>query len=96
MNGLNESVLKDKTKIKKSFFNKSSYPLFDYFNKNLKLADFVRKYNNKSNMVKISKPTNQDLNQIYIELHKNTEDSKKINCYACGYGKCINMAKAYT
>ena len=93
MNGLKEDVLKNKTK-KKSLFNKTTYPLFDYFNKNLKLDDFIRYYNDKSGLIKLKEPTKQELERVYNNLHKNTEESKKINCYACGYGKCLNMAKS--
>lgn len=79
--------------ISKNMFKKS-YKLFDYFDKNLKLGDFVRKYTDKSGMTKIKEPTEKDLDIIFNQLLKKTKDSRSVNCSACGYGSCNNMAKS--
>lgn len=91
MNELKQEVMK--TIENKTLFKKS-YKLFDYFNKKLKLDDFVRRYNDKSYLIKEIKPTEKEYEKIFAELHKITEESKSINCYACGYGDCNLMAEA--
>lgn len=91
MNPLKQEYL-DKNISNKMF--KKSYKLFDYFEKNLKLSDFVRHYTNKSSIIKIKEPGERDLDVIFNQLLKKTTDSRNINCSACGYGNCNNMAKA--
>jgi len=96
MNGLKQEVLKSKTKTSCGLFGKETkvYPLFEFFEKNLPLSDYIRRYTDKSSTVKIKEPDYRDLNQIFDELHKTTEQSKEINCHACGYGNCKNFAKS--
>lgn len=70
-------------------------PVFEYFDRELNLNDFKRIYSNKFDEIKkIIKPSAQEYEQIFSELHKTTEESKNINCYTCGYGSCKNFAKA--
>ena len=89
-NILKNEVIKKKSK--KGVF-KQSYPLFDLFNKNLKLNDFVRHYSDKSELVRIMEPNKSEYNKVFNQLHKNTEESQNIDCPACGYGSCSTMAK---
>jgi len=67
------------------------YAPFEYFDKHLNLEDFRRNYSKKPlpNM-----NDNENLDDIYEKLGKKTEISKKINCFACGYGSCERFAKA--
>lgn len=80
----------------KGFFkkNKQSYPLFDYFDKTLKLIDYKREYDNKAHLIQIEEPTPSHSDAIYLSLHKETKESREINCYACGYGSCQKLVRA--
>lgn len=91
MNNLKRDMLK---KVSKKKFFKSSYALFEYFNKNLRLDDFIRHYTDKTYAIKVQEPSVPEYNKVFHSLHKDNETSQKINCYACGYGNCKNMAKA--
>lgn len=61
---------------------------------NLKLEDFVRHYTDKSDGHKIAKPTRQELAEIFRSMNKNNDIKTKINCSACGYDTCKDMATA--
>lgn len=76
--------------------NTDSYnPVFEYFDNNLNIDDFKREYSNKFDGIKkIIKPSEEEYQKIFKELHKTTEESQNINCYTCGYGSCKNFAKA--
>ena len=93
MNPLKVEHLKKVTE-KKPFQAKESYKLFDYFNKELKWQDFIRRYSDKSNTVQMREPSQKDLEEIFILLKKITPESRNINCSACGYHSCQKMAKA--
>lgn len=72
-----------------------SNPVFDYFDATLNLDDFKRMYCGKFDEIKkIVKPSKEEYQKIFHELHKTTEESQNINCYTCGYGSCKNFAKA--
>ena len=58
----------------------------------LNLNDFIRHYSNKS--VKIHKPSTIELNRIFEDMNKMTPESREINCSACGYETCSDMACA--
>ena len=62
--------------------------------KDLNLNDFIRKYTDKSSMASIKVPSASELHEIYHEMHKDTPDSRKINCECCGYETCELMATA--
>ena len=66
--------------------------LFELFDKTLRLGDFVRRYEDKSHHIKHVKDV--DLELIFTQLHKSTEASRSINCYACGFGSCVDFARA--
>ena len=77
---------------KKSYIEKNNLE-YDYFNKNLKLEDFRRVYNKDIINNHIAEPTDKEYDEIFTKMNKLTEESKNINCSACGYGSCITMAK---
>lgn len=58
----------------------------------LNLNDFKRVYSNKK--IHIEAPSDEDLNEIFNSMHKTTEEKRKINCSACGYRSCEQMAWA--
>ncbi len=60
----------------------------------LNINDFIRKYTDKSSGNQIKYPTHEELNSIFASLKKQTESSRKINCSACGYATCRDMATA--
>jgi iron only hydrogenase large subunit-like protein len=91
MNELKQQKINKKDK---KFIFKTIDKLFDLFDKNLKLEDFTREYQDFSEAHKLYEPTEAEYNKIFSQLHKDTEESAMINCYACGYGNCKDMAKA--
>lgn len=60
--------------------------------KDLKLEDFIRKYTDKHLVIK--KPSEAELNKIYESMNKQTEIQRSMNCSACGYHTCEEMAVA--
>jgi len=91
MNPLKQEHL-NKTTSKK--FLKNTYTLFEYFEKNLRLDDFMRRYTDKSHKINLKNPTTKEADEIYNQLLKKTKDSRDVNCSACGYGTCESMVKA--
>lgn len=62
--------------------------------KKLDLEDFIRKYTDRSAGKKIERPEKQELEAIFLSMHKDTAISRKINCGSCGYESCADMAAA--
>lgn len=60
----------------------------------LDLNDFVRKYTDKSSRVSFRMPNSSELSAVYANMNKTTIDSQRINCGACGYNNCQEMAIA--
>ena len=81
-----------KTKKKLKFFSKKP-AMFSFFDKKLKLADFRRQYT-RINLQPLKEPSEQEYEEIFQKLHKTTMESREINCTACGYHTCREMAKA--
>lgn len=57
--------------------------------KTLKLEDFLRTYQNRCTT---EKPTEAQLDAIYKSMGKFTEADRNINCHACGFKSCHDMA----
>ena len=66
---------------------------YDYFDKNLKIEDFMRIYRKTDVVNDILEPTEKEYDEIFTKMYKLTEESRNINCSACGYGSCKTMAK---
>lgn len=62
--------------------------------KNLDINDFIRHYSDKSKGLEINKPSASELDAIYASMEKRTKAEKEINCSACGYTTCKDMATA--
>lgn len=60
----------------------------------LDINDFIRRYTDKSSIVTAKKPSDAELEKIYVSMDKRTEAERKINCSACGYESCKKMATA--
>ena len=57
--------------------------------KMLKLEDFLRTYQDRS----VSQPpSDQELEKVFNEMGKFTEQDRTVNCHACGYKSCRAMA----
>ncbi|AEM74761.1 [Fe-Fe] hydrogenase large subunit C-terminal domain-containing protein [Caldicellulosiruptor acetigenus] len=66
--------------------------LFKNFDKNLKLDDFLTNYTNKK--VNLPTPSSKEIDVIFEQMLKTTPEKQKLNCSACGYDTCLDMAKA--
>lgn len=60
----------------------------------LNINDFIRKYTDKSVGNEIKIPSERELSDIYNDMNKNTPEKTRINCSACGYSTCRDMATA--
>lgn len=90
-NNFKNSKLKQKDK---SLLHKNKDTLYAMFDKTLNLKDFIRAYHRYEVSFQISEPTEEEYDIIYRSMDKTTELMKNINCSACGYGTCKNMARA--
>ena len=61
---------------------------------NLNLNDFLRKYTDRSKSCEYRIPRDSDINEIFMKLHKDTEEKRTIDCGCCGYESCHDMAVA--
>lgn len=59
----------------------------------LDLADFIRKYD-KGKAVAVKEPSSAELKRIFQDMCKDTPEKQSINCSACGYNTCSDMARA--
>ncbi len=82
---------------KKQVSKDEAFKLYESFGQKLNLSDFLRIYSNKSHLIKTN--DNINLDEVYKQLGKSTEEEKTINCFSCGYGSCekfaIDVAKGY-
>ena len=60
----------------------------------LDINDFIRKYTDKSDKCKAKIPSEKELDQIFVEMKKETPEKRCINCGGCGYKNCTEMAVA--
>lgn len=60
----------------------------------LNMDDFIRKYTDKSSTVSLREPQPYDLNTVFDRMSKHTLEERSINCGACGYNNCTEMASA--
>lgn len=68
---------------------------WEYFCKQfreLDIADFKRAYTNRH--VTILKPGEREEDEIFMEMHKDTPQSRHIDCSCCGYATCKDMVCA--
>ncbi len=61
--------------------------------KELDLQDFIRSYDT-SKAIQVKMPSENELKQIYLSMNKDTPKKQAINCSACGYETCRDMAYA--
>ncbi len=61
--------------------------------KSLRLEDFICTYNTNIGKNELTATTSQ-LDDVFNSMQKHTRESRKINCGACGYNSCEEMATA--
>lgn len=88
-----------KTRKRSSAWDKNSTPAQRLKNLNkqfaqLNLDDFIREYTDKSKENKIQRPSMLELDDIFQNMNKTGKIQRKINCSACGYNTCTDMATA--
>ena len=57
--------------------------------KSLKMEDFIRTYKDRCTY---KKPSEEELSDIFNSMGKTTPAERSINCHACGYKSCRDMA----
>ncbi len=62
--------------------------------KDLKLGDYLRGYTDRSGECAYSIPNDEELDKIFEDMNKPTEESRHIDCTCCGYDSCRLMACA--
>ena len=60
----------------------------------LNIKDFMREYTDKSKGCMIDRPAQAELLSIFEDMDKRTREKQTINCSACGYTSCSDMATA--
>lgn len=67
---------------------------FEYLSQNFKLEDFLIEYKDRSDEIKTIQPSEVEFEEAFLMLKKYDSESRKINCYSCGYKTCKDMAIA--
>ena len=57
-------------------------------------ADYLRSYHDKSGALALREPTEGELDDIFRTMDKLTAEARSIDCTACGYSSCREMACA--
>lgn len=60
----------------------------------LDIRDFMRNYTDKSGSISLREPDEKELDAIFLTMNKINWEQRNINCGACGYGNCMEMAEA--
>lgn len=60
----------------------------------LNINDFIREYTDKSKGNEIRRPSTAEINHIFADMNKTTQKLQNIDCSACGYKTCQDMATA--
>lgn len=60
----------------------------------LNLEDFLRKYTIQTEEGRLSDPTPEEEDALFLTLGKDTEEKRNINCSCCGYRSCKRMVFA--
>ncbi len=60
----------------------------------LNLNDFVRSYTDRSKDCIYKEPSLAEIERIFADMNKDTDEKRHINCGCCGYETCHDMAVA--
>jgi Na+-translocating ferredoxin:NAD+ oxidoreductase RNF subunit RnfB len=93
LNFMKQLKLKDKEG--KGFSKKSRTTwMTEYFNKNLRITDFLRNYHSDRQVAALKIPSPKEYEEIFESMFKFDDKSRNINCTACGNDTCKEMAVA--
>ena len=84
-------IEKDTKKKRKTGAFGGADKLFEKFDKDLKVSDFMRTY---QAVTPTPPPTDRQLDAVFEMMGKHTDEEKNFNCHACGYKSCKDMATA--
>ncbi len=79
---------------KSAYLEKQIQTLYKKMDRELKIEDFYRVYSRDRDFIHMKEFSNQEYEEIFLKLSKNTIESREINCSSCGYHSCREMAKA--
>lgn len=80
-----------KRRKQKGLFKQGEDKLFEKFDNELNISDFMRSYMTYS---QTAQPTETQLDAIFESMGKHTDADRHYNCHACGYRSCKDMATA--
>lgn len=60
----------------------------------LKLSDFLRGYTDRSESCRLNIPSQSEMNAIFMDMKKDSDAKRHIDCSCCGYESCKQMAIA--
>jgi len=67
--------------------------LYKYFDKNLNLNDYIRRYTAKK-VKELKVPSAAEIDNTFTKMHKITDKDQSLNCSACGNKTCMEMVIA--
>ena len=97
VNRIRSQIRAKKTGMKKRDADSSPEERLRRLNRKFKAlnpADFLRRYTDKSPQASIRMPDQRKLEEAFRSMEKTTQTERSINCGACGYGTCRDMATA--
>ena len=62
--------------------------------KGLDLSHYLRGFTDRSEKCRMRIPSEEEADRIFNSMHKQTPESRKINCSTCGYTSCYDMMVA--
>lgn len=60
----------------------------------LNLSDFLRDYTDRSESCRLNIPSQSEMNAIFMDMKKDSDAKRHIDCSCCGYESCKQMAIA--
>lgn len=87
-----EANIKAKLGTKTVLRGSSDERLYKKFDNELELSNFIRTY--RPVMGAMTLQSQSDVEEAFSDMHKTTEESRNINCGACGYKSCRQMAES--
>ncbi len=89
-NNIRQNEIDYVTNMKKAKITASdTKKIMKLFNKKFVMADFERKYKDRSFDYK--KDKNVDMEKAFLSLGKITQEDRQLNCFSCGYGNCYDF-----
>lgn len=86
-----EQEARDRRKTSGGMFRNTEDKMFRRFDEELRFADFIRSYKPSKPSIM---PNDSQLEPIFAQMGKFTDEDKRFDCNACGYKSCREMAIA--